>query len=254
MPVSSVQFGQEPWQYANGLGLANDGTTPDEIVTVATGSILDSTGVYQLDVDTALSIDNTVSGLNGLDTGTVAASTVYAVYVIADPVTQSAIGGMISLASSSSPTMPLGYSAFALVGYITTDSSSDFLAGFWTAGNGGRRTFMYDAPIATAITAGAATTDTSVVLTTFMPPVENSPVYIKYAMTPAAASRTLTLKSFGAVGTQYQATSQVTAVVLRDTAMVLAVLNSAAPTIEYLWSAGGGDAVALNVAGYDFFI
>lgn len=215
--------------------------------------MLDSTGTYQLISSVSLSADITDSGLNGLDTGTVAADSLYAVYIVADPVTALPMGAMFSL-SATQPLMPFGYSAFALVGYVRTDATSDILLGYWTGGDSSQRIFMYDAPIATAVTAGAATTDTAVTLATFVPAVANTPVYIKFAMTPAAASRTLTLKTFGAVGDMYQATSQVTAVVLRDTALVLAALNSGAPSIEYLWSAGGGDAVAINVAGYVFDI
>jgi len=253
MPVSSVQFAQEPWSYANGLQISNDGTAPDTIINIAAGSILDSTGVYQLTSSASIAVDVSGNGLGGLDTGTFAASTVYAVHLVADPVSKQAISAMVSL-SATAPTMPLGYSAFALIGYVVSDSSSDILLGYWTAGNSSQRTFMYDAPIATAITAGAATTDTAVDLSTFVPAVELTPVWVKFAMTPSAASRTLTLKTYGAVGTQYQATSQVTAVVLRDTAYVLSSLNSAAPSIEYLWSAGGGDAVAIDVAGFGFNI
>lgn len=254
MPVSSVQYGQAPWGYINGLGIANDAVSPDEIVNVAVGSCLDSTNVYQLEVDEALSIDVRVRGLNGLDQGTVAASSLYAIYVIADPITQQAIGGMLSLASNSAPLMPFGYSAYKLIGYVATDSSSDFLVGYWTAGNSGRRTFMYDAPQATAVTAGAATVDTAVALTAFCPPVANNPVYIKFTATPSAPARVLTLKTFGATGSMYQVSGQVATVAMIDTVLILSAQNAAAPSIEYLWSAGGGDAVALNVAGYDFFV
>ncbi|MGE4118949.1 MAG: hypothetical protein AB7F29_13835 [Candidatus Nitrosocosmicus sp.] len=113
---------------------------------------------------------------------------------------------------------------------------------------------MYDAPIATAVTAGASTTDAAVSLATFVPAVNLTPVWIKFAMTPAAASRTLTLKTYGAVGDMYQATSQVTSVVLRDSALILSALNSGVPNIEYYWSAGGGDAVAIDVAGYQWLV
>lgn len=253
MPVSSVQYGQEPWHYANGLQISNDATTPDEIIDIAVGSIMDSTGVYQLNVDAVLSPSIANSGLNGLDTGTVAASKVYAVYLVADPVTQQAIGAMYSL-SLTGPLMPFGYSAYALIGFVTTDSSSDILLGYWTAGNSSQRTFMYDAPIATPITAGAAVADAAVVLTGLVPAVNLTPVYAKFAMTPAAASRTLTLKTYGAVGDMFQATSQVTGVVVRGSALVLSALNAGVPSLEYVWSAGGGDAVAINVAGYVFNI
>lgn len=250
--MSALPFVNVPFKYINGLELSNDATNPDEIVNIAVGQCRDSTDVYQLVSDAVISVDNTVSGLNGLDTGTVAANTLYAVYLVADPVTQQETGAILST-SLTAPLMPFGYSAFRLIGYIRTDATSDFLLGYWS-GNNNSRLFMYDAPIATAVTAGAATTDTAVTLATFVPAVDKLPVWIKFAMTPAAASRTLTLKTFGAVGDMYQATSQVTAVVVRDSALIVSALDSGAPKIEYLWSAGGGDAVAINVAGYEFYI
>lgn len=253
MPVSSVQYGQVPWKYANGLQISNDGTTPDEIIDISTGSILDSTGNYQIITTEVLSPVITDSGLNGLDTGTVAANTLYAVHLVADPVTQQATGAMFSL-SATAPLLPFGYSAFALIGYVATDATSDILLGYWTAGNSSRRTFVYDAPQATAITAGAATTYTAVTLTAFVPAVANTPVSIAYDMTPSAASRIMSLTPFAGTGDAVSITSQVTGVHVTGNASVFATLDSGAPKIKYKWSAGGGDAVALNVAGYDFFI
>jgi len=252
MPVNSLQFGQEPWKYLNGLKISNDGTTPDEIIDIAVGSCLDSTGVYQIEVDAALEVSNIVSGIGGLDTGSVAANTLYKVYLVADPVKLQPVGAVISV-SATAPSLPAGYSIFRLIGYVATDATSDFLLGFWTAGNSSARLFMYDAPQATTITAGGATSYTAVSLAAFVPAVDNTPVWIAYDMTPAAASRIMSLQPFGAVGDAFKATSQVTAVHLTGNALVLAKLNSGAPSIEYAWSAGGGDAVALNVAGYEWF-
>ena len=252
MPVSSVQFGQNPWHYANGLKITNDGTTPDEIIDIATGSILDSTGVYQITTTAVLSPDITDSGLNGLDTGTVAASTVYAVYLIADPVTQQATGAMYSL-SLTGPLMPYNYNAYALIGFVVTDGTSDILLGSWTAGNDTRRTFVYDAPIATAVTAGNATAYTAVSLAAFVPAVQDTPVSVGYSFTPGAASRTLKLTPGNGVGDAVTITGQVTSVVVSNVVEVLAKVTSSVPEIDYK-VANSGDAVAINVAGYDFFI
>lgn len=252
MPVSSVQFGQVPWQYANGLQISNDGITPDEIIDISVGSILDSTGVYQISTDEVLSPDITDLGLNGLDTGTVAASKVYAVYLVADPVTQQATGAVFSL-SLTGPLMPFGYSAYALIGFVVTDSSSDILVGSWTGGNDTRRTFVYDAPIATAVTAGNATSYTAVSLAAFVPAVENTPVSIAFAFTPGAASRTFNMTPGNGVGNAVTITGQVTSVVVSDNVSVFAKVTSGVPEIDYK-VANSGDAVAINVAGYDFFI
>lgn len=252
MPVSSVQYGQVPWQYANGLKITNDGTTPDEIIDIATGSILDSTGTYQLISDSVLSPSIVTSGLNGLDTGTVAASTVYAVYLVADPVSAQPMGAMYSL-SLTGPLMPFGYNAYALIGFVVTDGTSDILVGSWTAGNSSRRTFVYDAPIATAVTAGNATSFTAVSLAAFVPALQDTPVSIAYAFTPGAASRTLNLTPGNGVGNAVTITGQVTSVVVSGNASVFSKVTSSVPEIDYK-VANSGDAVAINVAGFDFFI
>lgn len=253
MPVSSVQYGQQPWGYMNGLLIANDATNPDEVVTVSTGSCLNSTNVYQLEVDSALSIDVTVSGLNGLDQGSVAANSLYAIYVVADPVTQLEIGGMFSLASNAVPLLPFGYSAYKLIGYVATDSSSDFLPGYWTAGNSGYRKFVYDAPQATAVTAGNATSYTAVALTALVPAVQNTPVSMAYSFTPGAAGRALNLTPGNATGNAVTITGQVTSVIVSGNATVFARVTSSVPEVDYKVS-NSGDAVALNVAGYDFIV
>ena len=113
---------------------------------------------------------------------------------------------------------------------------------------------MYDAPLATPITAGAATTATAVVLTNLVPVVNNLPVWLYTVATPAAASRVLSLTPGNATGIAVKITSQVTSVVVTSNSLVLSQLVAGVATINYLWSAGGGDAVAIDVAGYEFFI
>ena len=77
-----VQYGQDLDYYINGLGISNDATTPLTVLDVAPGSCLDSTGTYQLNSNSSITINAAVNGLNGLDTGTFAQAKVYAVYVV----------------------------------------------------------------------------------------------------------------------------------------------------------------------------
>lgn len=238
--------------YANGLGISNNATTPNTKLNIATGNTLDSTGTFQISLDSAAVIDATTNGLNGLDTGSLAASKVYAVFLVADPVNLQAAGCMISL-SYTAPLLPSGYSAFALIGYVVTDASIHFLPGYWTAGNGSSRLFMYDAPQATAITAGTATSYTAIDLSTLVPTVDNLPVWVASALTPDAASRTLKLQPTGATGDAITITGQVAAVVVSSNNLVLAKLSSSLPKISYKVS-NASAAAAINVAGFQFFI
>lgn len=250
--VRRFPYGSYLPNYCNGLGISNNATTPNTKLDVAVGNMLDSTGTFQISLDAAVTINAASTGLNGIDTGTFAASKVYAVFLIADPVSLKTSGCMISL-SYTAPTMPTGYSAFALIGYAVTDASAHFLPGFWTAGNSSSRLFMYDAPQATSITAGAATSYTAITLTTLVPTADNLPVWISSAFTPGAASRTLKLQPTGAVGDAVTITGQVNAVVVTSNSLVLAKLSSAVPKVSYVVS-NAGDAAAINVAGYQFFI
>lgn len=251
MPVSSVQYGQVPWKYANGLGLSNNATSPDEIVDIAVGSILDSTGVYQIISDSILMPNIQNSGLNGLDSGDVAASKVYAVHLVADPVTQQAVGAMFSL-SDSAPLMPFGYSAFALLGYVVTDSSADILLGYWSAGNSSLRMFTFDAPIL-ALDNGSQTGYTGVALTAFVPAVANLPVVLYSDYTANAAGDVENLQGYNSTGNAVTIIAPVAGATAHTTMQneVLAQLNSGAPSIKYKVSAGTLD---LYVAGYWFNI
>lgn len=249
--MSGVPIINLPFLYINGLELANDATTPDEIITIASGRCRDSSDTYDMVLDSAVTVDNTLSGVGGLDQGTVAASTVYAVYLISDPVSANPTAGILST-SLTGPLMPFGYSAWRLIGYAVTDATSDFLLAYW-AGNNNSRMMMYDAPQATAVTAGNETTNTAVDLSAFVPAIDLLPVHMAYAFTPGAASRTLDMLPGNGTGNAVRITGQVTSVVVSGNAMVLERVTSGVPEIDYK-VANGGDAVALNVAGFEFYI
>jgi len=249
----SVQYGQELPYYINGFGISNNATTPNTKLDIAAGSCLDSTGTFQLNSNAVITINAAVNGLNGLDAGTFAASTVYAVYLVWDPVTFNATGAVIST-SLTAPLMPFGYSAYLLIGFAVSDSSVHFLKGYWSAGNSSTRVFTYDAPQATAVTAGHATTYTAVDLSALVPNINNTPVSIAYSFTPNAATTSI-LKMQGAqsTGDAVAITGQVATVPITGNATVLAQIASSKPEINYK-GVSGSDATALNVAGYTWYV
>jgi hypothetical protein len=234
--------------YFNGLGISNNATTPNTKLDLAPGSCLDSTGTFQLTLSSSATINAATNGLNGLDTGTFAASTVYKVFIVADPVTQQATGAMIS--ASATPLLPFGYSAYALVGYATSDASVHFLAGYWSDNDSARRTFTYDAPII-ALNAGTQTGYTGVALTAFVPPVANSQVGIYMLFAANAAGNAANLQGYNSTGDQITLIAPVATGVANTTenVSVLAQLNSSAPSIKYKVAAG---TLSLYVTGYVF--
>lgn len=249
MTTNAVPIINLPFLYINSGIPANNATTPNTKLDVSAVQCRDSSNVYDM-VIAANTINFGATGLNGLDTGAIDASKMYYIFAISDPVSGNVGGFMASL--SATPLMPAGYSAYRIVGYWASDASSHLLAGY-VAGNNNDRMFMYDAPQATAITAGNATSYTAVDLSNLVPVLDNMPVYMGYSFTPGAASRTLKLQPAGATGDAVTITGQVTSVVVSNNVLMLAKLASAAPKIAYK-VANSGDAAALNVAGFQYFI
>jgi hypothetical protein len=96
------------------MGVSNYTST----VTAAYVSVHNGTNAIALQ-SVSVAPEITTNGVNGLDTGTLAASTWYYVYVIYNGTTTA---GLFSL-SSTSPTLPSGYTYSARVGAVRTDSS-----------------------------------------------------------------------------------------------------------------------------------
>ena len=91
-------------------------------VQAAKGVASDSAGRGSVETSGALTADLTVSGVGGLDAGSEAADTHYAVLVIwGSDVTANLL---LSL-SDTAPTLPTGYTRFRLLGWIRNDASSD---------------------------------------------------------------------------------------------------------------------------------
>jgi hypothetical protein len=260
IPQTYKQYGQVPFFYTNGLGISNDATTPNSLLDIAIGTCIDSTETYQMELLTPCVINSANNGVNGLDTGTIGASKIYAVYLISDPVTTNPTAAMISLNylsfNSLAPNMPFGYSAYNLIGYVATNSSSHFLPGYWTAGNAGFRTFFYDAPQATAVTAGAATSYTAVNLSSLVPLGSYRNVYIYTSYLPGTAGDTLSMQPEAGTGAPIVVTGQVATVHVTSQSKLVSSLVSGTPNVQEInyKVSSSGDAVAIDVLGYDFYI
>lgn len=258
----SISYGAYPFAYTNGLQIFNDATTPNTLLDIGSGVTIDSTDTFQMINNGTIVINAATKGLNGLDTGTFAEAKVYSVFLISDPVTLQPIGGMISL-SQTAPLMPFGYSAFKLIGFATTaQGAATFLPGYWTAGEGNsRRVFMYDAPQVTAVTGGSSTSYANVDLTKSVPILVggNRPVWIYTNFAANGAGDTLKLQPGNATGDAVTITAPVVAGTAHVTtnsflmAQTVAVSTVPSPVINYKVSSGS-DTVAVDVAGYEFFV
>ena len=146
-------------------------------VTLGSASVVqnlvpDSTASFTIEWPGAspVTADITVSGAGGLDTGTEAASTWYAVYVIGDTTGVNPVDALLSL-TPISPTLPAGYDIFFRMGWVRNDASSDFLEFLQTNGERNRHHLWVNENLSAlnVLTGGSALSFATVSLSAFVP-------------------------------------------------------------------------------------
>lgn len=103
---------------ASATGLSATITATVDEIAVETAS-----NIYKTLRSVSLSINSAGAGANGLDTGALAVSTWYSVWVIYNPTTGTT-AGLISL-SATAPTLPSGYTYKARIGWVRTDGTAN---------------------------------------------------------------------------------------------------------------------------------
>jgi len=127
--------------HISGLVMANNGTTPTTDIDITVGEATDTTVADVMALASTLTKRLSTawavgSGNGGLDTGSVATSTWYYVWLIRR--SDTGVVDALFSTSATSPTMPANYDAKRLLGSIKTDGSSNILAftAYETAGSG----------------------------------------------------------------------------------------------------------------------
>lgn len=263
---NAVPIVNQPFLYINQMKVSNNATTPNTKLDVSAGICRDSTNTFDINLgnfngqnnsgtaDATTTINAAVNGLNGLDTGTFAASTLYRVYVVGDAVSGNATGVMISTALPTvGPLMPFGYNVYRLIGYAVTDGSIHFYLAYNTGNNNARR-FTFDAPVATSVTAGTSATYAAINLTTLVPVVDQLPITFRANWTANAAADTFNMQGGNSTGDAWTMIAPVAGATAHTVGfgIVLSQLVAGVPTVNYKVSAVGG--VAINVAAFDYFI
>jgi hypothetical protein len=108
------------------LIITNGGGSPDSTITVLADAVMLANvpgGAVKVS-SVNVTINSGINGANGLDAGTIAAASWYAVYVIYNANTTTT-AGLISL-TPSVPTLPSGYAFFARVGWFRTGAVASF--------------------------------------------------------------------------------------------------------------------------------
>jgi hypothetical protein len=124
--AESVVGGVALQSYLAGLGMSNNVLSPNTKIDIAKGVCADSTTAQMLVLPQATIIDCTTSGIiNGLDTGSLASSTWYHVFVIGMPSVPTA--ALLASTSVNPTLLPSGYTLKRRMGSFKTDSNAHII-------------------------------------------------------------------------------------------------------------------------------
>lgn len=235
-----------PFLYVNNLQITNDATTPFTKLDIAAGQARNSTNLCDITLSSAVVLDATTNGANGLDTGSLANSTWYAVHLIGSSVNVSQAAVLLST-SATAPTLPFGYDVFRRIGWVLTDGSAHFLK-FYMYGSGSRLLF-WDAPI-TVLNAAGNTSYTNVTMTSAMPSTSTIAI-LNWKLVPATAGNTALLRVNGSTSTTNQLLTG--SVASQPNAGQLWINTDSAQVIQYK-TTSGSDALSLFHAGFEDYI
>jgi len=235
-----VNAGQK---YIEGLLVSYNDTTK---LDVASGQARDQSNTNDIELASSVTIDASNNGKNGLDTGSLANNTIYAVYVIGNSRDNADAAAIVS-SDLSQPVLPKDYDMYRRIGYVRTDGSAEFLK-FYMYGNGHNREVWYDVA-RSVLSNGTSTTYAEIDLSDDMPSLSTT-VILDVAYTPNAATNVAELRNIESSATDGQvrfgygvAAAQVGMV------RVPAGLDSGDVKIEYK-VANGSDDLDIGLQGY----
>lgn len=235
-------------------GAARDSTNSiDMVVGLQNYFNIDNPAVVFDGYQAGLFVNSAVNGANGLDTGTIAASMQYAMYLIGDSRNYKNTAAVLSLTSNTAPLLPSGYDSYRLIGFWQTDGSSQFVYATHKPQNisAGLLTY-FNSPAVAVLTGGTATSFTAIDLTTnsAIPTttLPNVMVTLLVTFTPVAVGDTVQFRPTGSTATGGLPTITGTTAGFAQSQYinVIAGVGSSKPEIDYKVTSGS-DAVTVSV-------
>jgi len=154
------------------LEIKSNASNPTYQVDINSGLVGADDGSVIMEVSSPITVDITASGANGLDTGSEASSTWYYLYLIYNPTTDT-VAGLFSV-SSTSPTMPSGYTKKRLVSARYNDASSNFIAFVQYNGE------VFNNSYFGVLVGGTAGSYTSIDVSNYLPPIASVGSYMMW--------------------------------------------------------------------------
>ena len=256
--------------YISGMNISVASTT---VLAIAPGQCRDSQDVIDMPIgfanlqgnvypatqfqnyQPAIFINSAINGANGLDAGSLAASTQYAVYVIGDSRGYNQVAAILSLTSNAYPLIPMGYDSYRLIGFIETDGSSHFVYATHKPQNMVGALTYFNSPPVSVLSGGNATTFTAIDLTasSAIPTTTLPNVIVELLVTfiPLAIGDVVEFRPTGSSATAGLVTITGVAAGVAQTqyVQVIAGVGSSKTEIDYLVSVSG-DAVSVSVVSW----
>lgn len=270
--IQNDQIYPLPHLYIQGLQLSAATPTAATVIAVAPGAARDSNNNIDMVVglqnyfnidnpalqvqnyQAGLLINSAVNGANGLDTGSIAASTQYAVYLIGDSRLYNNTAAMLSLTSNyPGPVMPSGYDSYRLIGFWASNSSSQFVYSSNKPQNIAGLLTYFNSPAISVLSGGNATSFTAIDLTanSAIPTttLQNIIIGILVTFTPAAVGDVVQFRPTGssATGNLPIIVGVAAGIAQSQYIVMIAGVGSSKPEIDYKVTSAS-DAVSVSVA------
>jgi hypothetical protein len=242
-----------PTNYMYGPGAVYGSNTT---LTFPAFNVRDSSDNVNIITTTTITLNMATLGLNGLDTGTFAASSTYYIYAIGDSSNTNPSGVIASL-SSVAPvlTSVIGSSnyVYRLYDWWIADGSVHFLKGYTEGANNTKRR-VWDTNVS-VLSAGTSTTLAAVDLSLAAPALNNMPVLLEVGYTPATANDAVAIAPGTSTNSTVATLPNISGVVatkvqtgqLRSLSQIVTLL----PTIQYINSAAAGS-TAIHVCEVEY--
>jgi hypothetical protein len=257
-----------PFLYISGLNISVASTT---VLAIAPGQARDSNDVMDMPVSfpnlagvtnpavlfqgyqQPLFLNAAVNGVNGLDAGSLTASTQYAIYLIGDSRGYNNVAGIITLSSNAYPLIPAGYDSFRLLGFIVTDVSSHFVAATGQPQLMANALSYFLSPAVSVLSGGNATSFTAVDCSTASPAGNLPNVILEMLVTfiPASANDSVQFRPTGSSDTTGLSTivGAVAGVAQTQYIQIIAGVGSSKTEFDYKVSSSS-DSVSISIVGW----